>query len=117
MKIDITKKILDTVQNTDQKYNMFKSVKRAVIAFSSGPDSVCLLDTLFNLYHDKIDFHLVYVNHGLRPQEYLSKEEALTKKYALRYNIKYKIMTNLSTAGTYAFSQDEIEAISVFDPD
>ena len=85
---------------------MFKSVKRVVIAFSSGPDSVCLLDTLFNFYHDKIDFHLVYLNHGLRPQEYLSKEEALTKKYAMKYNIKYKIIplkvsrTNLGSEGT-----------------
>lgn len=106
MKIDIAKKILDTVQSTDQKYNMFKGVKRAVIAFSSGPDSVCLLDTLSNLYRDKIDFHLVYVNHGLRSQEYLSKEEALTKKYASKYNAKYKIIhlkvgkTKLGIEGT-----------------
>ncbi len=106
MKVDIIKKVQDTVQSTDQKYNMFKGVKRAVIAFSSGPDSVCLLDALFNLYHDKIDFHLVYVNHGLRPQENLRKEEALTKKYALKYNIKYKIIylkilrTNLGIEGT-----------------
>lgn len=71
---------------------MLKGVKKMVIAFSSGPDSVCLLDVLYSLYGKKIEFRIVYINHGLRPQRYLKKEELLTQKYAAQYNIKYKII-------------------------
>lgn len=92
MGTDLKQTIINSVKKTVQEYDMFKGIERAIIAFSSGPDSVCLLDTLYNLYHNKIEFILVYVNHGLRKQEYLKKEEFLTEKYALKYNIKHKII-------------------------
>jgi len=92
MKQNIREKISTEVQNTIEEHNMLKQVKKLVIAFSSGPDSVCLLNVLHTLYGDKIDFHLVYVNHGLRPQKYLKIEEDLTREYALKYNSKYRVI-------------------------
>ena len=92
MKSDIEHKILNSIKKTIQDYDMFKGVKRAVVAFSSGPDSVCLLDTLKKLYHNKVEFVLVYINHGLRRKENLKKEEFLTDKYALKYKTDHKII-------------------------
>ncbi|MEO0143188.1 MAG: ATP-binding protein, partial [candidate division WOR-3 bacterium] len=67
MKRNLVKDIVSEVKDTIEKYSMFEDVNRAVIGFSAGPDSVCLLDILKKLYGEKIDFHLVYINHGLRP--------------------------------------------------
>ena len=86
------KKVLTEAQQTIEKHKMLKGVRKLIVAFSSGPDSVCLLDALNTLYGDKIDIHLVYVNHGLRPNRILKAEENLTKIYALKYHLKYKII-------------------------
>lgn len=92
MKINAKKKVYTEVRKTIEKYNMLKGVKKLVIAFSSGPDSVCLLDVLDELYGDKIALYLVYINHGLRPKKYLKIEENLTENYASKYNIKHKVI-------------------------
>jgi len=84
-------KLMMTVEETIQEHQMFEGVSSAIIGFSAGPDSVCLLDTLHNLYQGRIDFELVYVNHGMRPQSILRGEERMVKKYAERYGVKYKV--------------------------
>ncbi len=86
------KSLIDKVKTTIKTHNMLDGVNKVIIAFSSGPDSVCLLDILHRLYADKITFHLVYVNHGLRPKKYLAIEERLTKTYASRYHVDYSII-------------------------
>ena len=91
MKSPIEEKMIQSVKETIDKHGMLVDVKKVLIAFSSGPDSVCLLDTLHSLYSKRIEFQLIYVNHGLRPKRVLKKEETLTKKYAVKYNINYKI--------------------------
>ncbi len=85
-------KILKTVQNTIKTHKMFAGAKKVVIGFSAGPDSVCLLDTLNALYGDTVKIHLVYVNHGLRSQRILEAEENLTRRYALKYQLEFKII-------------------------
>jgi len=92
MNSGIREKVLSKAKKTVERHNMLKGVKKMVIAFSSGPDSVCLLDVLHTLFGKKIEFRIVYVNHGLRPQKYLTKEENLTKRYASQYNVRYKII-------------------------
>ncbi len=92
MKANIRKKVLTEVQKTIKEHKMLKGVKKLLIAFSSGPDSVCLLDVLHTLYGKKLELYLVYVNHGLRPQKFLRKEENLMRKYALKYNCKCRII-------------------------
>lgn len=92
MKTNIRKKVLAEVQKTIREHKMLKNVKKLIIAFSSGPDSVCLLDVLSTLYSKKLQLYLVYVNHGLRPQKFLRKEENLMRKYALKYNCMCRII-------------------------
>lgn len=71
---------------------MLKGVKKVLIAFSAGPDSVCLLNALHHLYRNKLKFCLAYVNHGLRPLKVMNFEENLTKEYAQKYKLAYKLL-------------------------
>ena len=91
MNASVKDKLMKTVEETIQEHQMFDGVSKVIIAFSAGPDSVCLLDALHNLYRGRINFELVYVNHGLRPQSILRGEERMVKDYAERYGVKYKI--------------------------
>jgi tRNA(Ile)-lysidine synthase len=91
MRFSIRKQVLAAVNRTIETYEMLRRVRKLVIAFSGGPDSVCLLDTLYALYKKHIDFHLVYVNHHLRPEKQLRKEETIVKYYADKYRIPYSV--------------------------
>ncbi len=77
---------------TIEQHSMFDDVTKVMIAFSAGPDSVCVLDILHNLFAGQIAFELVYVNHGLRPSIVLKREERMTQDYAGRYNTDYKVL-------------------------
>lgn len=84
--------LTERVKTTIEQYSMFDGVTKVIIAFSAGPDSVCVLDVLHNLFAGQIEFELVYVNHGLRPSVLLRREERTTQDYASRYSTKYKIL-------------------------
>ena len=84
--------LADRVRATVEQYRMFDKVSKAIVAFSAGPDSVCLLDMLHELLGGAVEFELVYVNHGLRSKKVLRREEKLTEVYATRYKIKHKIL-------------------------
>lgn len=71
---------------------MLDRVHKAVVAFSGGPDSVCLLHTLYSLYRNRIQFCIMYVNHGLRAPKVLKEEENLAKYYAVKYGMQCKIV-------------------------
>ncbi len=92
MKKVCSENILGQIKETIEGARLLKGIKKAIIAFSAGPDSVCLLDTLHTLYSKKIEFFLVYVNHHLRPEKATRYEEELTGFYARRYNLNYKII-------------------------
>jgi|UniRef100_A0A7C4TEX3 tRNA(Ile)-lysidine synthase len=84
--------IIRVVKETIDEFQMFENVRKAIIGFSSGPDSVCLLDVLKAIYGDRINFTLVYINHGLRNAKVLRKEERLTEYYANKYNCDFRIV-------------------------
>ena len=86
------RKILQTVQRTVQTYSMLEQVRKLLIGFSAGPDSVCLLDVLHRLYGKSIALHLLYVDHGLRPKKYIAREVRLVKQCAQKYDIGYDIV-------------------------
>ncbi len=92
MRVTVVEKLAKRVESTIREHQMFEGVSKVIIAFSAGPDSVCLLDVLHTLYRGKIDFVLMYVNHGMRPQNILRREESLVKEYALKYGVKHKIL-------------------------
>ena len=49
---------------------MISGIERVLIALSGGPDSVCLLNVLNNLKEElRLNLHVLYVDHGLRPEE------------------------------------------------
>lgn len=91
MKTD-ARKVLQTVQKTVEAYDMLKQVKRLLLGFSAGPDSVCLLDVLHRLYSKRVMLHLLYVNHGLRPKKNINRELNLVKRFAQHYDIGYDIV-------------------------
>jgi tRNA(Ile)-lysidine synthase len=85
--------LMAQVQDTIKTHGMLERTRRVVVAFSGGPDSVCLLDVLYRLYRSKIDLHLVYINHGLRPMRVLQREERMVMNYAHDYDIPYQTIT------------------------
>jgi tRNA(Ile)-lysidine synthase len=90
--MDVVGKLCSEVRATVNAHRMFEDVHKAIIAFSSGPDSVCLLDILQSHFGKKVKFELVYVNHGLRSRSILAREERMVKKYALRYGLQSTIL-------------------------
>jgi tRNA(Ile)-lysidine synthase len=92
MSLTIKEVLINQVRATINEHHLFDNVSRAMIAFSAGPDSVCLLDVLHNIYSPRMEFELVYVNHGLRREKALMREEAKVRTYAARYGVKCKIL-------------------------
>lgn len=57
------------VRNTLSRYDMIRHGDRVVVAVSGGPDSVCLLDILYQLKDDLgIGLVVAHLDHGLRPE-------------------------------------------------
>ncbi len=92
MRSKLIQRLTENVKESIEQHGMFENVSRAIIAFSAGPDSVCLLDVLHSLYKDPPEFELVYVNHGLRSKRACAHEEKLTQSYAVRYGLCCKIL-------------------------
>lgn len=92
MSSNVIPKLMENVRKTIEQHGMFDNVNKALIAFSAGPDSVCLLDVLHSHFGVNIEFELVYVNHGLRSGKALALEEKMTKEYAARYGLKSEIL-------------------------
>jgi tRNA(Ile)-lysidine synthase len=88
----IQSQIINEVKTAVEQHHMLDSVSKAIIAFSGGPDSVCLLNALYRLYHNRLQFFIIYVNHGLRSQKALEKEENLAKYYAVKYSMQCRII-------------------------
>ncbi len=86
------KTLITQVQDTIETHGMLEGSRKVLVAFSGGPDSVCLLDVLYRLYRTKLDLCLVYVNHGLRSSRILQREERMAVDYARDYDIPHKII-------------------------
>lgn len=82
-------KVLQTIK----KYNLIKNGDKIVVGVSGGPDSICLLDILFNIKEDKetkINFEIIvsHVNHMVR--EEAGEDEEFVKKFCETKNIKFE---------------------------
>jgi len=75
------------VLETINKYNLIEKGDRIVVAVSGGPDSMALLNSLYEL-KNLIDFEMVvcHVNHGLRENAKIDEEYVLD--YCNKLNIK-----------------------------
>ena len=55
---------------------MLSGQERVLVALSGGPDSVCLLYVLKDLKEEfRLDLSVLYVDHGLRPEEAVGEKE------------------------------------------
>ncbi len=75
-------KLLKTIQ----KYNLIQKQDKIVIGVSGGPDSMCLLDSLYCL-KEKLGIEIVvaHVNHMIRKEA--EEETAYVKKYCNKHDI------------------------------
>ena len=81
----------DKVLKTIQKFNLLKEKDTVIVAVSGGPDSMCLLNVLYNLKEElKISRLIVaHVNHMLRQEA--EEETQYVKKYCDEKNLEIYI--------------------------
>ena len=80
--------IINSVKNNIVENSLVKKWDKIVVAVSGGPDSMCLLDTLYRL-KDELEFSILvaHVNHGIRIESDLEKE--YVEKYCKERNISF----------------------------
>ncbi|MGB9780831.1 tRNA lysidine(34) synthetase TilS [Caldanaerobacter sp.] len=62
--------MIEKVLKTIEKYNMIEKNDKIVMGVSGGPDSLCMLDVLFNLKEKfALELYVVHVNHMIRGEE------------------------------------------------
>ena len=66
--------MLNKVKNTIEKYNLINENDKILVAVSGGPDSISLLNVLYEL---KYNICVAHVNHGLRENAKLDEEYVL----------------------------------------
>ena len=79
--------MLNKILNTINKYNLIKKGDKIVIGVSGGPDSMCLLDSLYCLKEKLgIEIFVAHINHMIR--EEADEETEYVKEYCKNKNIK-----------------------------
>lgn len=80
--------IINIVKSNIINNELIKSGDKVVVAVSGGPDSMCLLDSLFKL-KNKLFFDIVvaHVNHGIRKESESEKE--YVEKFCRERNVKF----------------------------
>ena len=79
--------MLNKILNTINKYNLIQKGDKIVIGVSGGPDSMCLLDSLYCLKEKLgIEIFVAHINHMIR--EEADEETEYVKEYCKNKNIK-----------------------------
>ncbi|EGD50112.1 PP-loop domain protein [Thermoanaerobacter ethanolicus JW 200] len=62
--------MIDKVISTIKRYKMIEANDKIVMGVSGGPDSLCMLDILYNLKDlFNLKLYVVHVNHMIRGEE------------------------------------------------
>lgn len=80
----------EKVLNTIKKYNLIEKGDKIIVGVSGGPDSICLIDILYNIKTNKeIEFEIIatHINHLIR--EEASSDEEYVKGYCEERNIPF----------------------------
>ena len=80
--------MVNLVLETITKYNLIESGDKIVLGVSGGPDSISMLDILYNMKKDNIydiDLYVAHINHGIRENAKL--DEKFVKEYCERNNV------------------------------
>lgn len=83
------KQFENQLKNIIQSNKLFKKKDTLLVSFSGGPDSVCLLNSLYNLNYKTII--LIYFDHQLRSKNELKKEKEGIVYYSNKMNLKLRI--------------------------
>ena len=83
--------ILNIVKNNIVENNLIKANDKVVVAVSGGPDSMCLLDSLYRLKNE-LNFNIIvaHVNHGIRKES--EEEKEYVNKYCTKRNIPFSYL-------------------------
>ncbi|PIR73254.1 MAG: tRNA lysidine(34) synthetase TilS [Candidatus Moranbacteria bacterium CG10_big_fil_rev_8_21_14_0_10_35_21] len=88
----MTKNLTKTIQNTIFQNNLLEKDSRIVLGVSGGPDSVCLLNILFNLQKKySLELIIAHVNYGLRGKD-SEQDERFVKTLAEKYGLEMAIL-------------------------
>lgn len=82
--LEIENKVLDTIN----KYNLIQENDKIIVAVSGGPDSMCLLNLLYNFKNNNIkkyELYVAHVNHCIR--EDAIEDEKYVEEYCKKREI------------------------------
>lgn len=85
--------MVDLVLETITKYNLIESGDKIVLGVSGGPDSISMLNILYNLKKDNkldIEIYVAHINHGIR--ENAKIDEQFVKEYCEKRNIPFYVL-------------------------
>lgn len=77
----------EKILNTIKKYNLIQKNDKIVIGVSGGPDSMCLLDSLYSLKRElQIEIFVAHINHMIRKEA--DEDTQYVEKYCNEKNIE-----------------------------
>ena len=94
--------MLDKLKKTIQKYNLIEEQDKIVIGVSGGPDSMCLLDSLYCLQKELgIEIVVAHINHMIR------KEAEEETKYVKQYCEERKVPFYVKRADVLKMAKEQ----------
>jgi tRNA(Ile)-lysidine synthase len=91
-------RVLERVTATAREHDMFTPGDRVLVAVSGGPDSTCLLHSLWMLRRlFKIHLEVFHFDHRLRPDS--AKDAAYVKRTAAKLKLPFHLRESDSTPG------------------
>lgn len=83
--------IINIVKNNIISNNLIKKNDKVIVAVSGGPDSMCLLDSLYKI-KDELEFEVIvaHVNHGIREES--EGEKVYVETYCKERNIPFNYL-------------------------
>lgn len=82
--------MIDEIFNNIVKYSMFNRGDKVIVAVSGGPDSICLLHSLYRLREKlQITIYAAHLNHCLRG-EAADMDENFVKEFCNKLDIKFR---------------------------
>lgn len=83
---DLKEKVIDTIE----KYKLIQNGDRIVVGVSGGPDSICLINILYEIQKEKnitFELYVCHINHMIR--EEASSDEEFVKNYCKSKQIPF----------------------------
>ena len=78
----------ETMLQTIEKYHMIEPGDKLVLGVSGGPDSICMLNSLYDLKEElHIEICVAHINHGIRKEA--EEDEAYVENYCKEKKIPF----------------------------